>query len=111
MPGLSKDSDGGTDITIPYYFNLAPDYDATYALRSMWKRGLIHDGQFRLLTRRSNNEINAAFLRRDDEFDNRELVDQTTTGTGTVPPFEKQDRWLLYLRATTRPGRPIGRRP
>ena len=26
-PGLGHDSDDGTDIIIPYYFNLAPNYD------------------------------------------------------------------------------------
>ncbi|MBD3646804.1 MAG: LPS-assembly protein LptD, partial [Pseudomonadales bacterium] len=98
MPSFSSDSEGGTDVIIPYYFNLAPQYDATYAPRSMWKRGLIHDGQFRFLTGQTSNEVNAAFLREDDEYDERELVDQTADGTGTVPEFEKEDRWLLFVR-------------
>ncbi|MEX2488875.1 MAG: LPS assembly protein LptD [Pseudomonadales bacterium] len=97
FPSLSQDSRGGTDITVPYYFNLAPNYDATYKLRSMWKRGFIHDGQFRWLTERTENAVNAAFLREDDKFDERERFDETTSGTGTTAEFEKEDRWLLHV--------------
>lgn len=101
MPSLGHDSDGGTDIIIPYYLNLAPNYDATYQLRSLWKRGLVHDLQLRHLSLRTNNEINLGFIRRDDEYDDRDVVDLTTTGTNTgvvIPDFEKQDRWYLNLR-------------
>jgi len=101
MPSLGHDSDGGTDIIIPYYLNLAPNYDATYQLRSLWKRGLVHDLQLRHLSLRTNNEINLGFIRRDDEYDDRDLVDLTTAGTntgGVITDFEKQDRWYLNLR-------------
>ncbi len=102
LPNIGHDSDGGLDINIPYYFNLAPNYDATYQLRSLWKRGLIHDGQFRFLSERSTNEINLAYLREDDTYDDRLVHDQTSSGTNTsmvpVPEFKKQDRWLLNLR-------------
>tara|TARA_R110002073_G_scaffold5617_5_gene34406 strand:+ start:3430 stop:5937 length:2508 start_codon:yes stop_codon:yes gene_type:complete len=101
MPSLGHDNDGGTDIIIPYYFNLAPNYDATYQLHSMWKRGLIHDLQARHMSLRTNNEINLGFIRRDDEYDDRDLEDLTTAGTNTgvvIPEFEKQDRWYINLR-------------
>ncbi len=39
----------GIDITAPYYFNLAPNYDATLTPRIMTKRGLQLGGQFRYL--------------------------------------------------------------
>jgi LPS-assembly protein len=94
MPGFGHDSDGGTDIVIPYYFNLAPDYDATYTFRSLWKRGLIHDGEFRYLTKRTNNLINAAFIHDDDIYDDRTEFDLTTGGI--IPEFKKQNRWLLH---------------
>ncbi|MBV1878640.1 MAG: LPS assembly protein LptD [Pseudomonadales bacterium] len=102
MPNIGYDSDGGTDINIPYYFNLAPNYDATYQFHSLWKRGFIHDGQFRFKSRRTLNEINAAFLSRDDVYDDRLLLDQTSSETDTTmlqpPEFEKQDRWLLNIK-------------
>ena len=87
---------------IPYYFNLAPNYDATYQFRSLWKRGFIHDGQLRYKNEYSDNEINGAILAGDDIYDERALFDQTSSGTDTssadVPDFEKQNRWLLNLR-------------
>ena len=36
-PDFGNDSDGGLDINVPFYFNLAPNYDALYAPR------FIHD--------------------------------------------------------------------
>ena len=101
LPSVGHDSDGGTDIILPYYFNLAPNYDATYQLRSLWKRGLIHDLQARHMSLRSSNEMNMGFIRKDDDYDDRKLEDLTTAGTNTgavIPAFEKQDRWYINLR-------------
>ena len=93
LPSLSSDNTGGTDITLPYYFNIAPDLDATYQLRSLWRRGLGHEGQLRYLAAASINELNAGYLPNDDIFDARTL---------TIPPastaFVAQDRWYLDLR-------------
>lgn len=102
MPGVGYDSTGGTDLWAPYYFNLAPHYDATYQPRSLWKRGLIHDLQLRFLAGPSTNEINMGFIRKDDIYDDRDLLDETSETTDTsgvdVPPFQKRDRWFLNVR-------------
>jgi len=39
----------GLDIQLPYYFNLAPNYDATFTPRLMSKRGVLFNGQARYL--------------------------------------------------------------
>ena len=39
----------GLDIQLPYYFNLAPNYDATLTTRLMTKRGVLFNGQSRYL--------------------------------------------------------------
>ncbi|HET9045437.1 MAG TPA: LPS-assembly protein LptD [Casimicrobiaceae bacterium] len=39
----------GFEASVPYYLNLAPNYDATIAPRLMTKRGLMIGGQFRYL--------------------------------------------------------------
>ncbi len=39
----------GIDIQLPYYFNLAPNYDATLTPRLMTKRGMLLNGQTRYL--------------------------------------------------------------
>ena len=39
----------GLDLQVPYYFNLAPNYDATLTPRIMTKRGVLFNGQARYL--------------------------------------------------------------
>lgn len=48
-PGIGSTSQGGAEITIPYYFNIAPNMDFTLAGRVMEKRGTQINGQFRYL--------------------------------------------------------------
>lgn len=102
LPGAGYDSSGGTDITVPFYFNLAPQYDLTYQPRSLWRRGLVHEAQFRFLAGKSANELNAAFLANDDIYDPRGVLDETSSGTDTsgagIENFVPQDRWYLNFR-------------
>jgi LPS-assembly protein len=99
-PGFGHDSDGGTEISVPYYFNFAPSYDATYIPRSIWKRGLLNEGQFRLMTPRSNNEINVAFMHEDDIYDDRDQVEISPSDGLIVEDMVKQDRWFVNVRHT-----------
>ena len=48
-PDFGNDSSGGLDISVPVYFNLAPNYDALYAPRYIEERGLDHQLQLRYL--------------------------------------------------------------
>ncbi|HVE51237.1 MAG TPA: LPS-assembly protein LptD [Casimicrobiaceae bacterium] len=48
-PTFGSSGTRGFDVTLPYYFNLAPNYDATLAPRYMTKRGLQLDGEVRYL--------------------------------------------------------------
>ena len=50
FPTIGYSSDIGFDYTQPIYFNLAPNYDATYTPRWMEKRGLMHQLEFRYLS-------------------------------------------------------------
>ncbi len=94
MPGIGQDSDGGTELDIPYYFNLAPHHDATYRFRSMWKRGLIHEAKYRRLTKNTNNLIDGAIILKDDIYDDRTELDLRS---GAITPgIEKRDRWLVH---------------
>lgn len=97
-PSLGHDNDGGTDIAIPYYFNVAPNYDATYTLRSLWKRGLIHEGEVRYLNEYSINTIAGAYLPSDEAFDDRTVIDTTD------PSVDNPDRWLLHVSHKGRKG-------
>ena len=71
MPSYGSSSRSGTSFTTPYYFNLAPNYDATLYPSYMTKRGLLTEGQFRYLTENSEGQLGAAYL--DDSNDDRKL--------------------------------------
>ena len=48
-PVYGSSNQRGFEVSIPYYLNLAPNYDATLLARPMSRRGLQLDGQFRYL--------------------------------------------------------------
>ena len=52
----------GFELATPYYFNLAPNYDATFTPRLMTKRGLMLAGQGRYLFESSVGEVLAEGL-------------------------------------------------
>ena len=94
LPSMGHDSDGGTDIAIPYYFNLAPNYDLTYSLRSIWKRGIAHDLEYRYLGKHSRNLFSGVYLPDDDEYEPRMGIDPVPTNPSESP---KTDRWLAHI--------------
>ena len=48
-PTYGTSGNRGLDIQLPYYFNLAPNYDATLTPRLMTKRGMLFNGQARYI--------------------------------------------------------------
>lgn len=87
-PSLGHSSRTGTDIALPYYWNIAPNYDATLTPRYMTERGLMLGGQFRYLSEASQGEIGAEFLPSDQ---GESLADNS-------------DRYLYTVKNTTRFG-------
>ncbi|MBW3506736.1 MULTISPECIES: LPS-assembly protein LptD [unclassified Pseudomonas] len=75
-PSFSSSSDTGFMLVTPYYFNLAPNYDATLYPRYMTKRGLLMEGEFRYLTESSEGQFGAAYLN-DDNDDRKRQTDYT----------------------------------
>ena len=88
MPSIGRSSRGGLDVTLPWYFNLAPNYDLIWSLRSIEKRGLVSALEFRHLGKRSRNFIGGVLLPDDREYIPR---------PGTIPPTAKADRWLTQV--------------
>ncbi|ASC87669.1 LPS-assembly protein LptD [Pseudomonas fragi] len=75
-PSFSSSTDTGFMLVTPYYFNLAPNYDATLYPRYMTKRGLLMEGEFRYLTESSEGQFGAAYLN-DDNDDRKGQTDYT----------------------------------
>jgi LPS-assembly protein len=68
------------DIAVPYYFNIAPNYDATLTPRRIGRRGEMLEGQFRYLTPSTGlGEFNAAYLPNDGDhnYQDRKLFHWT----------------------------------
>lgn len=97
-PSIGSTSDGGFDFELPYYFNLAPHYDATLAPRFIAERGVMASGEFRYLADWSMNTVNASMLAQDD------LYDPATAGVpgSDSPPQEK--RWFFNFEHDGRIG-------
>ncbi|HET7201828.1 MAG TPA: LPS-assembly protein LptD [Steroidobacteraceae bacterium] len=76
FPTVGSSSKNGTLVAVPYYFNLAPNYDATLISRWYSSRGFRVDPEFRYLDERSRSQLNVEYLLHDDERgEARSLVD------------------------------------
>jgi LPS-assembly protein len=61
-PEIGSSGRSGNEIRVPYYWNIAPNYDATITPRLLTSRGLQLATQFRYLTERSEGSIAADYL-------------------------------------------------
>ena len=69
-PSYGTSGPSGVEVTVPYYFNLAPNFDATVAARAMSDRGVQAQGEFRFLSRSHGvGRLAAEHLPSDLEFD------------------------------------------
>lgn len=69
LPTYGTSTAGGMEFSLPYYFNLAPQYDLTLTPRIMAKRGVQLGGEFRYLGRRYSGELAGTYLNDDREAD------------------------------------------
>src|SRR5690606_23591304 len=62
FPNLAYSGEDGTDVSLPYYLNLAPNYDATLIPRYVSKRGAGLEGEFRHLSGWQETVLSGAYL-------------------------------------------------
>ncbi|TVQ72986.1 MAG: LPS-assembly protein LptD, partial [Oceanospirillales bacterium] len=91
--GISKSD--GVDVSIPYYFNIAPNIDDTLTVRHIEKRGLLFENELRYMNEWSTNELSLGYLSGDKKSDgeNRWLTGLTHRGTPA-------DRWTSQIDYT-----------
>lgn len=65
LPEVGRSGKRGIELAVPYYFNIAPQYDDTLTPRYLSKRGLQLRNEFRYLTPRSSGELNLEALAND----------------------------------------------
>jgi LPS-assembly protein len=62
LPELAFSSQNGADLSAPYYWNIAPNMDATIKPRFLSKRGLMLGTQFRFLDENQSAELYVEYL-------------------------------------------------
>ncbi len=68
-PSIGSSNEVGVEFSLPYYFNLAPNYDATLTPRVMTRRGVMLQGEFRYLTQQTGGRLQAEYLPKDRALD------------------------------------------
>lgn len=61
-PSYGHSTDNGTEITLPYYLNIAPQFDATLAPRLISKRGAMIKSEARYLTPVDHGQLDIEYL-------------------------------------------------
>ncbi len=68
-PNFSNRDRAGLDISIPYYLNLAPNYDMTITPRYLQERGAQVNTEFRYMLRGTQGELRFEYLPDDSKVD------------------------------------------
>ena len=85
MPAVTTNSNYGVGIDVPYYWALAPDYDATFEPMYTTKQGLLVQGEFRQRLINGAYSIRAAGIHQNDK-------DAFRRSDGTVTPGYRDNR-------------------
>ena len=69
IPRFGSTNDGGLDFAQPIYWNIAPNYDATFTPRILSKRGVMAESEFRYLTPQwGEGKLSASLLPSDNLY-------------------------------------------
>ncbi len=69
LPRVGTSDRNGFDLTVPWYWNIAPHRDATFSPRYMSDRGLMLAGEFRYLNPTNQGKIYGSYLQNDAQAD------------------------------------------
>ncbi|MXP49355.1 LPS assembly protein LptD [Pantoea sp. Eser] len=84
-------SNNSFELVLPYYWNIAPQADATITPHYMSKRGMQFENEFRYLTVAGAGLVEFDYLGSDKQYDN----DKAVRG---ISENGSSDRWLFYWR-------------
>lgn len=87
-PTIGLDNKSGLDLSVPYYWNIAPNRDATFTPGLMLRRGADLTGEFRYLENNYQGQVNAHLMPNDRLRD--------------------RDRWALFARHSGSYQTPVG---
>jgi len=81
-PVFGSTQNSGFNLSAPYYWNIAPNYDATLTPRYLSKRGALLAGNFRYLTEQSTGKVDMEIMPNDSETN-------TTRYLGSIKNFSQ----------------------
>jgi len=99
MPTLSNSQRNGSDISLPIYWNIAPQADLTFKPRNIQKRGIQLGTEFRYLSEITDNNLSFELLENDRLAIDLLEIDPTL-GEGLYALSE--DRWAVSFQNKTR---------
>ena len=84
-PSFATSEQHGTEVAVPYYWNIAPHRDATITPHNMSKRGLMLETEFRYLNKQNTGQIALDYMDNDKTFgDSRQQLYVQHTGFETA---------------------------
>ncbi|WP_040462380.1 LPS assembly protein LptD [Winslowiella toletana] len=86
IPNAKYGSNNGFEFILPYYWNIAPNFDATLTPHYMSKRGIQYQNEFRYLTTAGAGLVEFDYLQSDDQFNKDH------------PEEKDSNRWFFYWR-------------
>ncbi len=92
MPEFASSSSLGSHMSIPWYWNIAPNQDATFTLHPTSVRGTQYLAEYRFLTPASNGVLTGEVLPNDQAYDNNN-------------PESAPNRYYYALKADARLGK------
>lgn len=75
-PSLGFSSDDGFDLSVPWYWNIAPNQDATLTPRLIQDRGAMLGTEYRFLTQRQRGQLDVEVLPSDRDADRNRYYGQ-----------------------------------
>ncbi|GAM67640.1 outer membrane protein imp [Vibrio sp. JCM 19236] len=92
-PTASYGTSDGFELEVPFYWNLAPNYDLETTVKYMTERGVQLDNKFRYLSQFGRGEIQAQYLADDQKYP--DLGDRWGVGYKHYGVFDKN--WKLEV--------------
>ncbi len=93
-PEIGSAGRSGNELRVPFYWNIAPNYDATLTPRLLTDRGLQIGSEFRYLTERNDGIAHVDYLRDDSQTNRNRYL--TSLNHRTIFPNEWRN--LIHFR-------------
>ena len=101
MPNFSSNKYSGFRLSTPYYWNIAPNYDAIITPRELTSRGPLLAGSFRYLTEQSSGKVGLEYMPSDARLNNQSRYLAAFKDSTTISPHIKSNIDLNYVSDAT----------